>query len=511
MAGWDDSIFGNLPPRRLPGSPYRPVPPPVRGIGRELMPVDPRQVAGGLMDQGTQAIGNFAGQVAGQPFPGIAPNVGLPNADQFGRDITAMLQSPIHGGFNPDAALHTSLAAAPLALTARTGRTAEEIATGAAPAITAYHGSPHSFDRFDINQIGTGEGAQVYGHGLYFAGNEDVAKSYRDALAPRGTVTRNGQPFDLNEWRDAAIDALDPEGPSPSYGAAKNAVGRMQKSDSWDSYMNQLNSIDMDSLNKQFPTAYKEMQQEHAVANHLNGSDMQFDRPDKGHMYQVSINADPNQFLDWDKPLSGQPDNVKSALDATAQAKLGHPINYDNFPQAESGEGLYSYFSALNAHDPANTAQTMRDAGIPGIKYLDQGSRAKALFNGAPIPTDNWAAQLAAEKLDLHGSPDAAMASLANDAANGHPYVRDVSSAAHDLLKSGQVAYSQGGTSNYVTFSDDIVSILKKYGLAGLGLTAGAGALATQQPSDAEAASAPAPFPPPQGMTLNAQPNWGGP
>jgi hypothetical protein len=57
---------------------------------------------------------------------------------------------------------------------------------GALPdAITAYHGSPHDFDEFDMSKIGTGEGAQAYGHGLYFAESEDVARGYRDALSHR--------------------------------------------------------------------------------------------------------------------------------------------------------------------------------------------------------------------------------------------------------------------------------------------------------------------------------------
>jgi hypothetical protein len=34
--------------------------------------------------------------------------------------------------------------------------------------IKAYHGSPHDFDQFSMSKIGTGEGAQAYGHGLYF-------------------------------------------------------------------------------------------------------------------------------------------------------------------------------------------------------------------------------------------------------------------------------------------------------------------------------------------------------
>ena len=38
-------------------------------------------------------------------------------------------------------------------------------------AATVWHGSPHKFYAFDASKIGTGEGAQAYGHGLYFAGN----------------------------------------------------------------------------------------------------------------------------------------------------------------------------------------------------------------------------------------------------------------------------------------------------------------------------------------------------
>src|SRR6188768_1156238 len=62
---------------------------------------------------------------------------------------------------------------------------AGEMALGSGPIkpIRAYHGSPHDFDRFDLSKIGTGEGAQAYGHGLYMAENEGTARSYRDALS----------------------------------------------------------------------------------------------------------------------------------------------------------------------------------------------------------------------------------------------------------------------------------------------------------------------------------------
>ena len=47
---------------------------------------------------------------------------------------------------------------------------------------SAWHGSPHDFDGFDLGAIGTGEGAQVHGWGLYFAQNRNVSQGYKDRL-----------------------------------------------------------------------------------------------------------------------------------------------------------------------------------------------------------------------------------------------------------------------------------------------------------------------------------------
>ena len=44
--------------------------------------------------------------------------------------------------------------------------------------ITAFHGSPYKFNQFDSSQIGSGEGNQAFGHGLYFSSKEDIAKHY---------------------------------------------------------------------------------------------------------------------------------------------------------------------------------------------------------------------------------------------------------------------------------------------------------------------------------------------
>lgn len=54
----------------------------------------------------------------------------------------------------------------------------------------AWHGSPHDFDTFDLGAIGTGEGNQAHGWGLYFAKKKSVSRNYQKELAKRlGTTS----------------------------------------------------------------------------------------------------------------------------------------------------------------------------------------------------------------------------------------------------------------------------------------------------------------------------------
>ena len=57
--------------------------------------------------------------------------------------------------------------------------------------IIAFHGSGADFDEFKLEKIGTGEGAQAYGYGLYFTDSEDIAKFYRNSVS---AIDRYAQP-----------------------------------------------------------------------------------------------------------------------------------------------------------------------------------------------------------------------------------------------------------------------------------------------------------------------------
>ena len=68
------------------------------------------------------------------------------------------------------------------------------------------HGSPHDFDRFSTDHMGTGEGFQAFGWGLYFTESMGIAKDYARSLG-QSTVSIKGVTLNtLQSIRDAIIE-----------------------------------------------------------------------------------------------------------------------------------------------------------------------------------------------------------------------------------------------------------------------------------------------------------------
>ena len=71
---------------------------------------------------------------------------------------------------------------------------------------SAWHGSPHDFDTFDLGAIGTGEGNQAHGWGLYFAKDKKIAENYRDILGANSIeIVTEKTKYKINEdaeWYD---------------------------------------------------------------------------------------------------------------------------------------------------------------------------------------------------------------------------------------------------------------------------------------------------------------------
>lgn len=85
---------------------------------------------------------------------------------------------------------------------------------------SAYHGTPHSFERFDLGAIGTGEGAQAHGWGLYFTADKKIADGYRNRLSENNiNITIGDKKYTLTQ-SDGVVDANGNEPGDVEYTAA---------------------------------------------------------------------------------------------------------------------------------------------------------------------------------------------------------------------------------------------------------------------------------------------------
>lgn len=265
-----------------------------------------------------------------------------------------------------------------------------------------WHGSPHKFDKFDSSKIGTGEGAQAYGHGLYLAESQDVAKTYQN-LKPITDQTDGG----FIQAR-AAFDI---------------GKGNVKKALKW--LDDRASSV---QKNAQFLTdgGASEISQIERARELLKSGTLQ-----PGNMYRVDLPDEQiAKMLDWDKPLSQQTPEVAKALQSMVDDvisggfdlsrgsrniskafnpttreqvlgeikqsyphlsivggglvdKSGHKIPeaaITEWMQNKHGAGyqdagqLYRDLTHIVGSD-SYVSSVLRNNSIPGIRYLDGGSR----------------------------------------------------------------------------------------------------------------------------------------
>lgn len=187
-----------------------------------------------------------------------------------------------------------------------------------------FHGTPHKFDKFDLSKIGTGEGAQAYGHGMYFAENPAVAKEYQS------------QVFDMKK-----VDGINKE---------MSDLAKIMEGDS--KYPGAYRQFKSD-IGKQAAQRYDEIMAEKMKPGNLLKQDL----PDEVLP----------KLLQWDRPLSEQPEAVKSAI-------------ADYIPTHNRTGQPWAAAQHMTGGDLVNSspdiADVLRRRGIPGLSYLDQGSRA---------------------------------------------------------------------------------------------------------------------------------------
>jgi len=232
----------------------------------------------------------------------------------------------------------------------------------------AWHGTPHAFapepgaplGRFRSDKIGTGEGAQAYGHGMY-VGAEGAARAYRQALSGDPTTNKGEKP----NWQNRGSKSF------AQLALAQSLDKKLSGDEAIKDAMQDLHRNAAFSERKDIKQSY------HDAVNSLGEMLGKSWKINPGHLYHVRVRANPEYFLDWDKPLSEQHPHVQAALENLHGEKISPTSNL--LHPSNKGEKIY-YGTAVKhgkyaETNAAPTAESLKQAGIPGIRYLDANSR----------------------------------------------------------------------------------------------------------------------------------------
>jgi len=227
--------------------------------------------------------------------------------------------------------------------------------------LTAFHGTPHTFaaeegaplGRFRSEKIGSGEGAQAYGYGMYFAESPGVAGSYRTTLSSgaKDRLKIDGKPVNTDTMFGRAVEDI------PRIGLQAT----LQKIDDNIQFNNKY-APDIANM-------YRSIRQQ---VENIDPSRVTLER---GSLYTVDIpDAMVGKMLDYNKPLTQQSKVVQQKLQTLVDSQFGKgtwSVWSKNDPDYKDLET-----NLFSNKTQAEVSELLRQAGIPGIRYLDQGSRA---------------------------------------------------------------------------------------------------------------------------------------
>ncbi len=329
----------------------------------------------GMATEATGALSKFVSERTGLPAVQFGRISGDPIREMVGLDPT----SP--QGIAGETVSPVGTVAKVLSAAGKSVMAGAKLAAGtdlpAHLAMTLFHGTPHKFKKFDLSKIGTGEGAQTFGYGLYFAESPGVAGSYKNALAAPA-VNVDGTIIRAREMQPRQAVA---------YSAASEGSDALED----------LIAAKKRRLAEGDPNVREE---DIVFAESLRGKKIK--REDQSHLYEVEIPDEiTDTMLDWDAPLSeqrrlqdtvGTPEQLanRSFFSSDRHRELMEIQDTLGVDQSQNvrkelaqfvkdmknatGEDVYRMLSRDLGGDEAASA-FLKEKGIPGIRYYDAQSR----------------------------------------------------------------------------------------------------------------------------------------
>lgn len=245
---------------------------------------------------------------------------------------------------------------------------------------SVYHGTPHRFDEFSLDNIGTGEGAQAHGWGLYFAGDKNVSEGYRRKLSGN-RVFYDGQELEKPYVYTHKIERGEDKEINRYLGDLRYIIDRISeiKSDK---------NMSIEDAKEEFIKTYQQKSKLLAfqrkildIAKNIDTSKIDVQ---KGQLFEVDI-PENDVLLDEDKDLINQPDKVQRAIEKI----YADAMKLNNVELAYAigitGREIYRGFSKYFGSD-RKASEFLNKYGIKGITYDgQQDGRCYVIFDDKAI------------------------------------------------------------------------------------------------------------------------------
>lgn len=220
----------------------------------------------------------------------------------------------------------------------------------------------HELGAFDSSKIGTGEGAQAYGHGLYFAERKGTAADYQNILSAKNKDS------EYQFFLESKISEADQKGDYDRLELYEEAMGTNSPQD----FRDVVESYKDESVDANTRQLANDVADELEAFTKRDGT-----KPSFGALYEVKIKARQEEFLELDDVIGYQDQPfVEKIFNANPklQGLLEDAEDYYT-PGGENATG-YSVLRVLQeTFEPQEYADILSNAGIKGFKYKDAQTR----------------------------------------------------------------------------------------------------------------------------------------
>jgi len=232
------------------------------------------------------------------------------------------------------------------------------------PTQRLFQGSPSKFATPSLQSVGTGTGDQAFGYGLYFSESPDIAGNYKRALSNK-----------------KLISSLEDQGlvPGVSSGELDDMIEDGVFGEAETRFLRALKDADYLGFDNGYAAAMTALKRGDLATRYDAAGDPAVANLDKlanelGFLYEVEVPE--GNFIEWDLPLSEQPEVVQQVVKEKAPPEMAKRI--------ESGQlkGLEAYF--MFGRNPEVNSMMWSQYGVPGIRYSAVRSKEGKLSPDAP-------------------------------------------------------------------------------------------------------------------------------